>query len=212
MDPRGEFARWLTELEEFSIEIYYKPGKLNTIPDALSRNVCETKPPMDDLDSKIYSVCADDDKFWPQLLREQENDFVISDAKNKILGGIKIENGRLHHVQKQLRIEGDILTKNGRPVIPVPLRKYVMQEIYRTGQLGGEKFYVRIQSKFYWPNMYRYIRNHVSLCDTCQRCKQNPHPPKAPLLPIQDLVYPMQFISIDMAYMVKIKWGTGIFC
>ena len=38
-DPRGKFARWLTELEEFSFEIYYKPGKLNTVPDAFQKRV-----------------------------------------------------------------------------------------------------------------------------------------------------------------------------
>ena len=32
---------------------------------------------------------------------------------------------------------------------------------------------------------------------------RNPHPPKASLLPIQAPEYPMQFISVDVAYMVK---------
>ena len=35
-DPRGKFTYWLTELEEFSFDIEYKPGKLNINPDILS--------------------------------------------------------------------------------------------------------------------------------------------------------------------------------
>ena len=211
-DPRGKFGRWLTELEELSFEIHYKPGKINTVPDALSRNACGTlKLPTDDLDEKIYAQFTDDENFAHQLQCEQNKDVVISDAKQKILNGVKIAKGRLRHVQKQLRVESDILTKNGRPVVPGSLRKFVMQEMHRTGHLGTEKLYSKMQNKFYWPNMYRYIQNHVTQCDICQRCKQNPHPPKAPLLPIQDPEYPMQFISIDIAYMVKDDDGYNYF-
>ena len=132
-DPRGKFARWLTEMEEFSFDIHYKPGKLNTVSDALSRNVCQSTPATDDLDDKIYAVCADDDYFLHQLQREQGKDYIISDAKQKILDGIKVTYRRLRHVRKQLRIENDILTKNGRPMVPGPLRKFVTQEMHRTG-------------------------------------------------------------------------------
>ena len=56
-DPRGKFTRWLTELEEFSFDIEYKPGKLNVVPDALSRNDgADVSQPLDYLDDKIYKV------------------------------------------------------------------------------------------------------------------------------------------------------------
>ena len=32
-DLCGKFPRWLTELEELSFDIKYKPGKLNVVPD-----------------------------------------------------------------------------------------------------------------------------------------------------------------------------------
>ena len=98
-DPRGTFPRWLTEVEEYSFEIEYKPGKLNVVPDALSRcvNKC-MKLPADDLDEKSYAVFTTGDNIMQQLKYEQGNDPVIRDVTDKLLRGIKIETGRLRHV------------------------------------------------------------------------------------------------------------------
>ena len=47
------------------------------------------------------------------------------------------------------------------------------------------------------------MRNHIKVCETCQHCKPGVRPHKAPLLPISQPELPMQFITIDIAYMVK---------
>ena len=51
--------------------------------------------------------------------------------------------------------------------------------------------------------MYRYLQNHTAQCEVCQKCKPSTKTPKAPLLPICDPDTPMQFITLDIAYMVK---------
>ena len=57
-DQHGKFDHWLMETEEFSFDIHYKPGKLNIVPNALSGNVCQSTPTMDDLDDKIlHCMC-----------------------------------------------------------------------------------------------------------------------------------------------------------
>ena len=38
-NPKGKFARWLTELEEYRYTIEYIPGKYNQKADALSWNM-----------------------------------------------------------------------------------------------------------------------------------------------------------------------------
>ena len=91
-DPRGKLTRWLTELEEFSFEIEYKPGKLNIIPDTLSRNIgADVTQPLDDLDDKIYEVFTDGENFKSQLCQEQIDDAVISDAIKNLTDCTKIE-------------------------------------------------------------------------------------------------------------------------
>ena len=207
-DPRGKFPRWLTELEELSFEIEYKPGKLNVVPDALSRiNTPEEYEPEDDLDDKIYSMFTDGTNFQHQLHMEQQKDPTILDAMEKISAGVRIESGRLRHIQRQLRVENELLTKNGRPIVPASLRKFVLEQLHEGGHFGAEKLYERIQKRFYWPNLYRYVTTHASLCETCQRCKPSNRPPRAPLLPVQVPELPMHFITIDVAYMTKDEEG-----
>ena len=203
-DPRGKFPRWLTELEELTFEVVYKPGKLNVVPDALSRiiNPAEHEP-VDDLDEKLYLVLDDGKDFLQQLQEEQSKDAVIVDALAKIESGEKIDRGRLRHVQKQLRVQDGILMKSGRPVVPPSLRKYVTEKLHGDSHIGSEKLYERISKRYYWPNLYRYISCHASHCEICQQCKPSPKSPKAPLLPIQEPERPMQFITLDIAYMVK---------
>ena len=207
-DPRGKFPRWLSELEELTFDVEYKPGKLNVVPDALSRIVNPAEhEPIDELDEKIYSAFTEGENFKFQLRQEQCNDAVISDAKEKIEAGNKIEKGRLRHVQKQLRVEDGILTKGGRQVVPPGLRRFVTEQLHEVGHSGSEKLYNKIQKRFYWPNLYRYVQNHLSNCEVCQRCKPSTRPPKAPLLPIHEPEFPMQFITLDIAYMVKDEEG-----
>lgn len=38
-DPHGRLARWAMKLQQFNFEIVHRPGKSNTVPDALSRAV-----------------------------------------------------------------------------------------------------------------------------------------------------------------------------
>ena len=93
-DPRGKFPRWLSELEELTFDVEYKPGKLNVVPDALSRIVNPAEhEPIDELDEKIYSAFTEGENFKFQLRQEQCNDAVISDAKEKIEAGNKIKKG-----------------------------------------------------------------------------------------------------------------------
>ena len=49
--------------------------------------------------------------------------------------------------------------------------------------------------------MFAYVQNYCASCKTCQQSKCDTHPPKAPIIPMMIPEAPMQFISIDIAYM-----------
>ena len=51
-------------------------------------------------------------------------------VKHLISNGTEITTGRLKRVRKQLRVESDMLTKPGRPVLPPSLSEFVFAEIH----------------------------------------------------------------------------------
>ena len=40
---------------------------------------------------------------------------------------------------------------------------------------GFDKTYSSIKAKYYWPNMYRDIENHIKSCDACQKASRAYH-------------------------------------
>ena len=203
-DPRGKFARWIMELEEFDYTIKYIPGIRNTKADTLSRNKAASPiQPSSTLEQNIYSVLFDNRNFMLQLREEHLSDPLINTAIKCITENKIITQGRLKRVQRNLRIENDVLTKSGRAVIPASLRNYVISQIHNEAHFGTDKTYASLKERFFWPNMYEYTRIFVTSCLTCQKVKCNTRPAKAPLLPMCIPEKPMNFICIDVAFMPK---------
>ena len=113
--------------------------------------------------------------------------------------------GRLKRVNKQLRMEKDMLTKSGRPVIPKKMYNYVIETFHKQDEImshfGIEKTYAAIKQRFYWPNMYRSLQMFISSCKICQQCKTDRKSMKASLVPLLVPEKTMNFICIDIAYM-----------
>ena len=202
-DPRGKFARWISELEEYDYVVDYFPGPDNVVADPFSRNrnACPVQPESY-FENNAYAVTDITNVNFAQQLRDEQNaDDVISATKLYIENDELIPQGRFRRVQKQLRIENGILTKAGRPIIPPSMRKYVVEQFHSISHAGVDKMYALLQQKFYWPNLYSYIKTFVSYCKVCQQCKTETLPPKAPLMPMIVPEAPMQFILINIAHM-----------
>ena len=154
----------------------------------------------------IYTI-VDNHTFLKQLRMEQNSDLVISKAKQIVLQGELIEKGRLKRIQKQLRIENDLFRKNGRPILPTSLQKFIVHEFHSTAYFGSDKIYAQLKLRFYWPNMYGYISFFIKSCTICQQVNCDTSPPKAPLISLVTPDAPMQFISLDIAYMPLYNHG-----
>ena len=207
-DPRGKFNRWLSELEEFDYSAVYIPGKDNVKAGALSRNyTADLNQPDSQFENKIYASFLQNDTFLSQLSNAQSEDPLIRTTKDLIENQSDIVKGRLKRVKKQLRIEQGLLTKSDRPIVPPSLRTSVVNGYHQTAHLGVDKIYCLLRERFYWPNMYRYIRNFMSQCTVCQKTKCDTTPPKAPLIKSYIPNAPMQFVSLDIAYLPKDSHG-----
>ena len=211
-DPRGKFGRWITELEEYNYKVEYIRGKDNVQADMLSRNrLANPDQPDSSFEDKIFSTIVDNAAFVEQLKQAQDTDPILHRAKSLIQNSDNIVEGRFKRIQNQLRIENEILTKSGRPIIPASLRKFVVTEMHKSAHFGTDKTYALLQDRFFWPNMYSYVRNFVTHCEVCQQTKCNSSPPKAPLQPMVSPDAPMRFISIDIAFMPKDNHGFQYF-
>ncbi|UYV76681.1 hypothetical protein LAZ67_14001729 [Cordylochernes scorpioides] len=92
----------------------------------------------------------------------------------------------------------------GRPwllVVPKSLRLEVLRlfhDALTAGHLGFAKTYDRIRRRFYWPGLFRSIRNYVGHCRECQRRKSTPQLSPGNLKPIIASSTPFQKIGIDL--------------
>ena len=198
---RGKVARWIALLESFDFEVKHIPGKENLKADALSRNPAANEcQPKDILEDKIYAVLIENDMFVEQLRDEQEKCPILESAKRSVEQGLPITEGQLKRVSKQLRVENGVLTKSGRPIVPPSMRRYVYNKYHQMSHFAMDKMYHLLQKRFYWPNLYAYVKNEVSNCQICSQCKADNPAGKAPLVPNREPQSPMEFIALDIAY------------
>ena len=68
-----------------------------------------------------------------------------------------------------------LICKNGKIVVPKILQKYVVN-LYHTYIFhpGTERTYSTISQHYYWPHLRDEIRNHIDVCNTCQKNKKKP--------------------------------------
>jgi hypothetical protein len=71
--------------------------------------------------------------------------------------------------------------------VPTPLRQDIINSYHDApggSHFGFDKTYSSIRLKYYWPNMYRDIENHIKSCDPCQRASRDYNQKPTPLNPL----------------------------
>ena len=110
---------------------------------------------------RIYAVAMGNKNFSVQTRSEQYSDPIVSMAKHLTSNSSEITTGCLKRVQKQLRVENDILTKSGRPVLPLSLRKFVVVEIHNECIFWHQKDIQLIKGSFL---LAKYVCIRHDLC------------------------------------------------
>lgn len=187
----SRLQRWAIYLSSFDFTIEYIKGETNINADFLSR---------------LPTKCADfkdepdDEKLTYVNFMETSN---VIDAKviksetykdetlNKIIGfvkngwpttkSIKIPDLAPYlHRQNELNIERDILMWGYRVVVPVSLRKEILQQLHESHS-GIVKMKAKARSHFWWPSLDRDIEYVANSCNQCLQSRQNP--PRVPIAP-----------------------------
>ncbi|UYV72847.1 hypothetical protein LAZ67_10000976 [Cordylochernes scorpioides] len=66
------------------------------------------------------------------------------------------------------------------------------------GHLGFAKTYDRVRKKYFWPGLYRFLKQYMSHCRECQKQKGSTGRPPGQLVPIPPVARPFQRVGIDL--------------
>ena len=85
-----------------------------------------------------------------------------------------------------------------RVFVPNHLRAQVLKQYHdENGHMGVDKTYDTAKLKYYWPNMYKTLHQHVASCVTCQQ--RNLRKVKPPVQEMDAPPYPFAKVGLDLS-------------
>lgn len=186
-DVTGRLARWSLLLQEFDIDIAYRPGKSNQNADCLSRSPVNFVQSSDSLGTPTTNFVAG------KWVAAQEADAYCME-KRKQVDKLQTRNGIT-------MLEHELLgTRDGRLLVPATLRTEVLANYHDhklSGHLGISKTYARLQNRFKWPKMRKDVVQYVRSCLTCAKRKAYGRI-TAPLTPMPIPDYAWERVAMDI--------------
>ena len=204
-DPRGRYARWVEEIEEFEFVTSYRAGRDNQHADALSR-----KPQQQCV--TMVSPCV---RFSNHDMRKkQEEDPVLS----QVIKLFRVDQGkgksRNPNVRRWLSKkenlfldqEGILFIKyrKGRKslnqlVVPDCLVPEVLQLKHdEAGHMSASKTKRLIQREYYWLSIDNDTERYCKTCALCSACKDPPRKTTTDSVCTSQPSEPWQEISMDL--------------
>ena len=188
--------RMLLLLQEYDLEIYFKPGLHMSLADTLSRAPLSRDDEVLSIEQEIEEIRMVD--FLPihsasleNICRESLKDSSIQALQKVIKNGwpetkadLPVQVTPYFDVCDQLSVEEGIVFKGDRCLIPISLRPEVLARLHRS-HIGIEGCLRRARESVYWPGMTAALKNYVNRCDVCRtfettQQKENLHQHEVP--------------------------------
>lgn len=207
-DPSGRLARWAMRLQALNFELVHQKGKLNVVPDALSRapiDTGSTKP------SSRGEVPAQ----WTNAIDIQN--LTNTTDKTYIENFQKCrDNIDNHKYQIRKGILEINVSKTGpadwKIAIPVDHVKQTLHEIHSdilAGHGGYWKTLKRAKQDYYWNTMRIDIKRYIQSCEICKGAKSSNQNAKTPMGKFRNYTKPWKKVAIDyIGPMPRSKGGS----
>ena len=167
INPR--IVRWCLLVQQYSMEIIHKPGKIHSNVDVLSRPIVDiVLIEMDNTDS--YEKALDIFEYEPLL-------YFIKNGKH-ISGSSSQTVRRVLRLSKYYRYNGtDISYRRNegdklRLVPPIENRVRIILDNHLVGHFAARSTHDRLAEKYYWKKMIDQIVTVLKQCETCARNKK----------------------------------------
>ena len=225
-DNNKRLIRWSLELAEHDFTIKYRPGRIHSNADGMSRLGIGV---ITNEEQKSSEVEADEmspplvESQTPRILELQKEDELCREIAYYLINKklLKDQYGEtppdpfwLIGVSLFSLDEKGILvralhssTKRGRQsiktqtVVPIAIKTEIIRALHDTalaGHLGYHKTYDRIKDKFYWPRMSTDIKQYCHTCHACQTHKPPSRIRRSPLKPLEAVHNPFDRIAMDL--------------
>lgn len=182
-------ARWWLSIQDYELEIEYRPGDRMRHADALSRN------PLDKNQAIDMTCLMIDEIDWALSVQLQDDN--IQQTIRQLEGGTNNQDLLNNYVV----IEGRLYRKTihgNRFVIPKLAKYGILQKFHdQIGHPGFERVEKLVKSSYWFPHMTKFIRKYVKSCLQCAYGKSNYGRQEGELHPIDKLDIPMHTLHVD---------------
>lgn len=168
-DLSGRLARWSLQLQRYDFVIEHRKGRLNVVPDCLSR--------LDVDEIEIKDIAYEIDLLSPEFHGKEYGDLRNSIVeKQDSLPDLKVSDNLVFKRVKFRQIDDDDEENSWRLWLPKSLTESVIKSAHDSNASchgGFQKTLSRIRQKYFWPNMVNDIKTYVNNCDICKTIKSS---------------------------------------
>jgi hypothetical protein len=173
--------RWLEQIKDYELEVYYHPSKANVVVDTLSRkHWCKHLTVQ-----SYFSYCdPKEPSLWVVPYGRLNNLALIPSIKEDVITAQRTNIG-MGHLRRRLELgeaqcfrqdTDGVLWFKDHLVVPkdFELHRKIMDKAHCSRYSihpGTNKMYQDLKKNFWWTRMKWEIAKYVSECDTCWRVK-----------------------------------------
>lgn len=211
----SRFLRWLLFLQNYDIEVKFRPSKQTACADVLSRLPLpeESGVVEEELHSLILGVVSDVRDLnisRENIENEMSRDATASEVMEYVVNGWPGDSrkslahlSKFYSVKEALDVDANLLYYGDRVYIPVKLRELVLKKIHDQ-HVGVIRCKQLARQYVWWPGINADIDAFVRRCDTCQQCgdRKSQHP----LMSWPKATYPFERIHLDHFFFENFKF------
>lgn len=201
----SRFLRWIIFLQNYDLEIKFRPKSQTANADALSRLPMESGTDIETADLSfgcfVNIFCENESELvnHEQIAAEIGGHPVLKEVLTYVLQGwpkskCKENLKPFYNVRDSLDCQNGCLFYGDRVFIPQGLRPKILNLLHKE-HVGMVKCKQLARKSVWWPKIDGDIENFVKSCSTCQVCADNRK--QSSLVSWQKTTYPLERIHLD---------------